>query len=370
MQSVSHSSTSPRTDGTASSAASEEAATVPATSVYKETSEHDTPFRPLCCSTPVATPKPVQPIAATSAATTSPTHATAAGRGGDARWAAYTQTIAESPVAATSVIVRELHMGIEDAKSAFVSEAGAARAEALHTSIVLDEEAQWQGKERDWEDKYSKLEQILVQQQREADEAARQAAADIDGLSAAIECNLVAIESGFPPGIFGGTPAAPVAAPFFAPLPPAPALADKLAELTMLKKQLDALKMENKRMHDQYDSLHDIYSTQRQAIEHLQAENEETKGSLTAANARYASLRQHAETKLDEASEEVEALRASMVLMEKQHESDTLAVRMRLRQRDSDVELLEQNLEAKKKQVVELKKICHELILKAGEADE
>lgn len=40
---------------------------------------------------------------------------------------------------------------------AFVSEAGAARAEALHTSIVLDEEAQWQGKERDWEDKYSKV---------------------------------------------------------------------------------------------------------------------------------------------------------------------------------------------------------------------
>lgn len=77
---------------------------------------------------------------------------------------------------------------------------------------------------------------------------------------------------------------------------------------------------------------------------------------------RYQTLKLHAEEKLDKANEEIAQVRAKL-------SSENVALTASLRKEQMRVESLEQALQQKNQEIVELTKICDELIAKMGKID-
>uniref|UniRef100_A0A914VVT6 Transforming acidic coiled-coil-containing protein C-terminal domain-containing protein n=2 Tax=Plectus sambesii TaxID=2011161 RepID=A0A914VVT6_9BILA len=133
-----------------------------------------------------------------------------------------------------------------------------------------------------------------------------------------------------------------------------------------LLKERNQLAEELQSMENSFGDMYRRYEKLRQATEDLRKNEDTLKQSvddyqqkLKRAEDRFTRLREHAEDKLEKANQEIERLM-------KARDTDTIALRAKLKQRDAQVDALERSLEAKQREIQELTSICDELIQKAA----
>ncbi|GMT35460.1 hypothetical protein PFISCL1PPCAC_26757, partial [Pristionchus fissidentatus] len=305
--------------------------------------------------TPAATMTAPAAAATPAAQTVAPTAAPAPGppEGVVRTSAAPPRAARQQTVVVHSASANQMRAIVEQAKNNGLPDAGVAQLEKSLMDFISI-------KDREWSAKYEKMGAIMLERKQEADREFAQMKADKEGLEACVNCLLKAAETTNQDRAF--IPSVPN-------LPPAPVLAamsaDKLAEMTRLKKENEALINENTKLHDQHASSFGVYKMQKEAIGKFHSANAELEEKVRTLRDGYDRLKRHAESKLDEASIENDQLRRDLVRKEKSHDQDTIGIRMRLKKAESEVAELQENLEQKRKQNSELKDICEELIRKA-----
>jgi len=135
-----------------------------------------------------------------------------------------------------------------------------------------------------------------------------------------------------------------------------------IRERDQLREDNNSLEASYSDLFRRYERLREGTGVLKQNEEALKRIIEELKVKNQRLNDRYNRLHEQADEQLEKANNEVDR-------MGKKLETDTLALRAKLKQRDAQVEAMELGLEAKKREIEELTNICDELINKAATGD-